>query len=53
MSPRDVTVLSPVNTTQQQEASSAHVQQTISNDNNAHAQHLRGGSDDVSSSDFK
>ena len=52
VSPRDVTVLSPVNSSQQQEASSAHAQQTISEDNNAHAQHLPRGSDNVSSSDF-
>ena len=52
VSPRDVTVLSPVNSTQQQGASSAHVQQTISEDSNAHVQHLPGGSDNVSSSEF-
>ena len=43
VSPRDVTVLSPVNSSQQP-ASTA--------DDSAHAQHLPGGSDDVSSSDF-
>ena len=51
VSPRDVTVLSPVNSSQQP-ASTAHAQQTISEDDSAHAQHLPGGSDNVSSSDF-
>ena len=52
MSPRDVTVLSPVNSSQQPQASTAHAQQMISEDDSAHAQHLPGGSDNVSSSDF-
>ena len=51
VSPRDVTVLSPVNSSQQP-ASTAHAQQTISEDDSAHAQDLPGGSDNVSSSDF-
>ena len=50
VSPRDVTVLSPVNSSQQP-ASTAHAQQTISEDDSAHAQDLPGGSDNVSSSD--
>ena len=45
-------MLSPVNSSQQQEASSAHAQQMISEDNNVHVQHLPGGSDNASSSDF-
>ena len=45
-------MLSPVNSSQQPEASTAHAQQTISEDDSAHAQHLPGGSDNVSSSDF-
>ena len=52
VSPRDVIVLSPVNSSQQPEASTAHAQQTISEDDSAHAQHLPAGSDNVSSSDF-
>ena len=40
VSPRDVTVLSPVNSSQQP-ASTAHAQQTISEDDSAHAQHLQ------------
>ena len=51
VSPREVTVLSPVNSSQQP-ASTAHAQQTISEDDSAHAQDLPGGSDNVSSSDF-
>ena len=51
VSPREVTVLSPVNSSQQP-AISAHAQQTISKDDSAHAQDLPGGSDNVSSSDF-
>ena len=51
MSPREVTVLSPVNSSQQP-AISVHAQETISEDDSAHAQDLPGGSDNVSSSDF-
>ena len=45
-------MLSPVNSSRQPQASTAHAQQMISEDDSAHAQHLPGGSDNVSSSDF-
>ena len=53
VSPKDVTVLSPVNSTQQQHASTAHAQpiDAVSEQDasSAHAQDLPGGSDNVSS----
>ena len=53
VSPKDVTVLSPVNSTQQQDAANAHAQLIDAGQQHelgtAHAQHLPGGSD-VSSS---
>ena len=56
MSPKDVTVLSPLNSTQQPDASSAYVQPVISTQqqdgSNAHAQHLPGGSDNLSPSEY-
>ena len=54
MSPRDVTVLSPVNSTQQQHAFNAHAQpvDTVQQQdaNPVHAQHIPGGNNNVSSS---
>ena len=54
VSPKDVTVLSPVNSTQQQDAANAHAQTIDAGQQHdagtVHAQHLPGGSDNVSSS---
>ena len=53
VSPKDVTVLSPVNSTQQQDAANAHAQIDAGQEQDAgtaHAQHLPGGSNNVSSS---